>query len=282
MFIKNVKVYGFHHSPWVQAVLLALHDQGIEYDLCLRPPYTVFKKWGVYMPAISINEGPWEIESTEILVKLGYKPILIKEIKAANNAWQGVLHRTDNPFNFFLSFSRGGQVSKSFLNNLVNNFLLSFVALYMFTLINIGKRRLDQQEPENFGDQFLYWEDVLGSSEGPFMDGGNPGIRDFVIFGIVQCHASIPVPTLDAILSDDRLGKFRSWILNMQDRFDKYPYLYSAKYFESEACLPENAGFIQKVVFFLGLILMILLIPLTLPLVLFLMARVQESRIKGF
>ena len=140
----SVKVYGFTHSPWVQAVLLALHDQGIEYDLFLRPPLKVFRKWGVYMPAISINDGPWEIESTEILIKLGYEPISIQEITAANSAWQGVLHRTDNPFNFFLSFSRGGQVSKSFMSNTTSNFLLSFVAFYMFTLINIGKLRLKQ------------------------------------------------------------------------------------------------------------------------------------------
>ena len=278
----KIALYGFTHSPWVQAVLLALHDKGIEYDLFLRPPYEVFKQWGVYMPAISIDYGPWEIESTEMLVKLGFKPIKIEEIHAANSAWQGVLHRTDNPFNFFLSFSRAGQTSDSFLKNVVSNFLLSFVAFYMFTLINIGKRRLDQQEPENFGDQFLYWEGVLHSSEGPFLDGENPGTRDFVIFGIVQCHASIPVPALDAILSDERLGKFRSWILTMQDRFNKYPYLYSANYFESEACLPNITGIFQRIVFFLGLILMILLIPLTLPSVLFLMARVQESRIKNF
>jgi hypothetical protein len=266
----------------VQAVLLALHDQGIEYDLLLRPPYKVFKKWGVYMPAISIDDGPWIIESTEILVKLGYKPILVEEINATNSAWQGVLHRTDKPFNFFLAFARGGQISDSFLRDMVNNFLLSFVAFYMFTLINIGKRRLDQQEPENFGDQFLYWEGVLHSSEGPFMDGEKPGTRDFIMFGIAQCHASIPVPTLDAILSDDRLSKFREWILIMQNRFDSYPYLYSAKYFESEVRLPDNTGLIQRIVFFLGLIVMILSIPLTLPLVFFLMARVQESRIKNF
>ena len=114
------------------------------------------------------------------------------------------------------------------------------------------------------------------------MDGENPGTRDFVMFGIVQCHASIPVPALDAILSDDRLGKFRSWILTMQERFDNYPYLYSSKYFKSEARLPDNAGLFQRIVFFLGLIVMILLVPLTLPLVLFLMVRVQESRIKKF
>ena len=156
------------------------------------------------------------------------------------------------------------------------------MAFYMFILINIGKRRLDQQEPENFGDQFLYWESVLHSSEGPFMDGENPGTRDFVMFGIVQCHASIPVPALDAILSDGRLRKFRSWILTMQERFDNYPYLYSSKYFESEARLPGDAGLFQRIVFFLGLIVMILLTPLTLPMVLFLIVRVQESRIKNF
>ena len=81
----KIALYGFTHSPWVQAVLLALHDKGIEYDLFLRPPYKVFKQWGVYMPAISIDDGPWEIESTEMLVKLGYEPVTTEEINAANN-----------------------------------------------------------------------------------------------------------------------------------------------------------------------------------------------------
>ena len=79
------------------------------------------------MPAISINDGPWEIESKKCWLNWGYEHITIEEINAANRAWQGVLHRTDN-LNFFLSFARGGQVSKSFVNNVVNNFLLSFVA----------------------------------------------------------------------------------------------------------------------------------------------------------
>ena len=35
------KVYGFTHSPWVQAVLLALYDKELEYDLHIRPPYDV-------------------------------------------------------------------------------------------------------------------------------------------------------------------------------------------------------------------------------------------------
>jgi len=278
----NVKVYGFNHSPWVQAVLLALHDQGIKYDLFLRPPYKVFKKWGVYMPAISINNGPWEIESREILVKLGYKPILIEEINAANSAWQGVLHRTDSPFNFFLSFSRGGQVSKSLVNNTISNFLLSFVAFYMFILINIGKVRLRQKGPKNFGDQFMYWENLIKSSEGHFIDGNKPGSRDMIMFGIVQCHSSIPVPALDALIDDQRLQSLRKWIHNMQYYFKEYPYLYSAKFFDSGVTEAVSANLFQIIVFFFGVLIMFLAFPITIPLVLILMGRVEQSRIKNF
>ena len=278
----SVKVYGFTHSPWVQAVLLALCDKELEYELYVRPPYEVFKKWGVYMPAVSLDDGPWEIESTEILTKLGYKPILDDELKAANNAWQGVLHRTDNPFRFFLHFARGGQISRSLVNNTISNFLLSFVAFYMFMLINIGKWRLKQKEPENFGDQFMYWENVLDSSEGPFMDGMKPGSKDLVMFGIIQCHASIPVPALNSLLNDQRLINLRKWVNTMQNYFKGYPHLYTAKFFKSGNPEANSANFFQIVSFFFGLIVMVLAFPITIPLVLILMSRVEKNRIKRF
>ena len=278
----TVKVYGFTHSPWVQAVLLALCDKELEYELYVRPPYEVFKKWGVYMPAVSLDDGPWEIESTEILTKLGYKPILDDELKAANNAWQGVLHRTDNPFRFFLHFARGGQISRSLVSNTISNFLLSFVAFYMFMLINIGKWRLKQKEPENFGDQFMYWENVLDSSEGPFMDGMKPGSKDLVMFGIIQCHASIPVPALNSLLNDLRLINLRKWVNTMQNYFKEYPHLYTAKFFKSDIREANSANLFQIVSFFFGLIVMVLAFPITIPLVLILMSRVEKNRIKRF
>ena len=55
----KIEVYGYSHSPWVQAVLLALFDKRVEHILYQSPPFEVFKKWGVYMPAISINDEPW-------------------------------------------------------------------------------------------------------------------------------------------------------------------------------------------------------------------------------
>ena len=278
----SVKVYGFTHSPWVQAVLLALCDKELEYELYVRPPYEVFKKWGVYMPVVSLDDGPWEIESTEILTKLGYKPILDDELKAANNAWQGVLHRTDNPFRFFLHFARGGQISRSLVNNTISNFLLSFVAFYMFMLITIGKWRLKQKEPENFGDQFMYWENVLDSSEGPFMDGMKPGSKDLVMFGIIQCHASIPVPALNSLLNDQRLINLRKWVNTMQNYFKEYPHLYTAKFFKSDNPEANSANLFQIVSFFFGLIVMVLAFPITIPLVLILMSLVEKNRIKRF
>ena len=134
----KVRVYGFSHSPWVQAVLLALHNKKIDHSLSQNPPLEVFAKWGVYMPAISFDEGPWEIESTQMLTKLGYKKISYEEINAANAAWQGVLHRIDSPFRFFSAFSLGSQTTQSILTDSISNFILSFVFarnIYMFFFI---------------------------------------------------------------------------------------------------------------------------------------------------
>ena len=58
----KVEVYGGSHSPWVQAVLLALHDRDIEHSLRSLPPLEALKHWGVLMPAVSIDDGPWEVE----------------------------------------------------------------------------------------------------------------------------------------------------------------------------------------------------------------------------
>ena len=78
----KVIVYGADHSPWVQAVLLTLHHKGIDYRLRSLPPWQVLKKWGVLMPAVSINEGAWQVESAEILVKLGLEPITAKDLQS--------------------------------------------------------------------------------------------------------------------------------------------------------------------------------------------------------
>ena len=126
----KVEVYGSNHSPWVQAVLLALHEKGIDHALYQLPPLEAFKQWGVLMPAVSIDGEPWEIESTQILVKLGLGPISDDDLQAVQDAWQGVQHRPDNPFQYFSAFARDGDTSPSFFKRSAINFARSFSGRY--------------------------------------------------------------------------------------------------------------------------------------------------------
>ena len=82
----------------------------------------------------------------------------------------------------------------------------------MFTLINFVKLRMQPQEPDDFADQYLYWERALEASTGPFIDGQAVRIRDLLLFGVVQCHSGIPVPPLEPLRSDERLRGLRQWL----------------------------------------------------------------------
>ena len=57
--ITKIKLYGNDHSPWVQAIMLGLHEKGVEYTRSTFPPLEVFKKFLMVTPAASIDDGPW-------------------------------------------------------------------------------------------------------------------------------------------------------------------------------------------------------------------------------
>lgn len=270
----NVEVYGCNHGPWVQAVLLGLHDKGIEYQLRSTPPREALIRWGVYMPAISIDNEPWAIESSEILVKLGFEPISTEDMKAIRRTYQGVLHRADKPLHFIAGWARAGDSSTGFFQRSGRNFLRSFIPFYMFTRLNLIKQIMKPVDPENFGDQYLFWENKLEASSEEFFDGDKPGIRDFQLFGIIQCHASIPVPPLESLMNDEPLANMRRWIASMHERFSDYPNLYSGSYFEPRRPQPVSASLVQRLMFYLGLMTMILALPITLPLAFVLMQKV--------
>ena len=128
----------------------------------------------------------------------------------------------------------------------------------------------------------MYWENALDSSEGSFIDCMKPGSKDFVMFGIIQCHASIPVPALNSLINDQRLPNLRKWVNTMQKHFKGYPHLYTAKYFKSDIMEADSTNLFQTISFFFGLMLMVLAFPITFPLVLILMSRVEKNRIKKF
>ena len=272
----KVKVYGFNHSPWVQAVLLALHDQKIEHDVYQIPSLKIFNKWGIYMPVVSIDENPAEIESTKILQKLGYNAIAQNELRAIQGTWQGVFHRANNPLKFFSAWAHDADAKSNFFKRSINNFLLSFTTFYMFILINLINFRSKNKDPKNFGDQYLFWESELNKSESLFLDGDNPGTRDLLLFGIIQCHASLPVPPLEALQNDARLVEVRNWISKMQVRFKDYVYLHSGEHFEPSVTKTNRTSFLQRCVFYFGMATMFIGFPLSLALVFWCMRKVPR------
>ena len=52
-----VSLYVFDHSPWVQSVLVALHEAEIPYDLTTLPPPKSFLSSGIMMPRLSLMEA---------------------------------------------------------------------------------------------------------------------------------------------------------------------------------------------------------------------------------
>jgi hypothetical protein len=272
----RVTVYGADHSPWVQAVLLGLREKGIEYKEQFLPPLAVFRKWGVLMPAVSIDGKPWQIDSIKILENFDFDPISDQELRLVQNAWQSVLQRPRNPFRFFAGFARIQNPEPHNFKRYAGYLGFSFICFYMFVLINFIKIVIRPKSPDDFADQFLYWEQAVADSNGPFLDGASPGTRDILLFGIVQCHASIPVAALHTLRDDARLDGLRQWIGNMQVRFKDYPHLYSGAYFEPVLSRPETANLVQRLIFYIGLSTMFALLPLTLVLVFVLMKQVPR------
>ena len=268
-----VDLYGVDHSPWVQAVLLGLHDAGIRHDLRTIPTRDVFLSRGVRMPAASIDGDPWKFESTDILADLGYAEVGDAERRLVVRSWQGVAHRPDSAAMFWGGFSLAGDRHPSAPRRFVRNFLRSFITLYMYLLIKTANRLNYMPDAEDYGDQYVPIEEMLESSAGPFVAGEAPDTLDFLLFGIIQCHCSVYVPPVAALQTDPRLDRVRAWIGAMQERFADYLHLYSGVYFSPHSPPPIWATPADRVAFWLGSLFMIGLFPITVPLIAFLAIR---------
>ena len=173
MSVGHMQVYGADHSPWVQAVLLGLHERGVSHDLVTVPPWEVLRQWGVLMPAARIDGGSWGVQSQQILQTLGFEPLAREDLLGVQAAWQGVMHRPDSAWRFWSGFSRIREPGGGLPVRLARAYRRSFSTLYFYLLIRSvvisGKLGPD---PENFGDQFLTWEHRLAEG-GPFLGGSS-------------------------------------------------------------------------------------------------------------
>ena len=263
--MKNlpINLYGNNHSPWVQAIMMGLHEKRLGYSRTTVPPLEVLRQWGPMMPAISIDGEAWTLESSDILRRLGYSKVADEELLAIRRAWTGVMHRTDDWPRFWGEFSLASDPNPNIARRLVNNFLRAFTIPYFFTLIRFGVFSRGYGDPDNHGDAYIYWENRLAERNCDFLGGDKPDSEDFLLFGIVQCHCSVPVPTLLALQADPRLTRVRDWIGRMQRRFSDYPSLFSGVYFAPHSARPKSASGSDQLAFWLGSVACISLLPFT-------------------
>ena len=229
------------------------------------------------MPAASIDAGLWQLESADILGNVGFEPITREQMHLVLGAWQGVMHRTDSAALFWTGFSLAGDRNPLIARRIAHNFCRSFMTMYFFLLIRIRILFAGYSNPENFGDQFIPFEEMLKTSSKPYLSGSEPNTLDFLLFGVIQCHSSIFVPPVTALQSDPRLGNLRNWISAMQNRLTDYDHLYSGMYFAPYTGPPGPASTLDQMAFWLGSIFMVALFPITVPLVALLAFRVSRS-----
>ena len=268
-------IFGQDHSPWVQAVLLGAHERGLEYEWKTTPHLSYFLGNGVMMPAVKFPGDAWMKESTDILQKMGYEAVSHEDISAVRAAWRGVTHRTDRALVFLNQFSKATDKNPDFFKRSLRNFLRSYSSFYFLILLKFFAPKFP--EPISYGDQFLCWVERLEKSEGEYIGGEKPDSLDMLLFGIIQCHCSIPVPPTESIQSDPQLEKLRSWIGSMQVRFNNYPHLYSNHYIEPLGTPLETATLWDRVCFWLGIIDMTILFPITVPLTVFHILKVRRT-----
>lgn len=268
-----IDLYGNDHSPWVQSVLLFLYDKNINYNLRTIPTLSLLFKSGVMMPAMKNESNKWELDSAEILQKLGNDSITSSEKKLIFKTWQGVQHRVDSPLTFFYAFSLCKGFHNNKLFNLYNHALRPLTSIYFFTLLSIIKIKIRKFTiDEKFIDQYTYWNNKLSEQGTKFFGGDALNIIDYQLFGVIQCHCSIPYSPLIKILQKNQeLEHLREWISNMQFKFADYPHLYSADYFSPKQKKIEKASFIERGAYWCGLIGFIAIFPITLLLLTFLL-----------
>ena len=277
---RHVTVYGGDHSPWVQAVLLGLHEKRIPHTVLTAPPASVFANSGILMPAASIDGRAWMLGSGEILAELGFSKVSPEDTRAVFRALYGAPQRVDSGPRFWSRWSRVRDGRETLVGRLWNHFLRAFSVLYFYLTLKSVARQLKLATPDG-PRQFLPWERRLQENGGPFLGGDQPDTLDLQLFGAVQSLCSIPIPPVAILQSDPALPRLREWIGAMHRRFADYRHLYSGGAFEPFLPPTEPAPVLERSAFWAGSLFMLIAFPITVPLWAYYMLRVRRTGMIG-
>jgi len=278
---REVRLFGVDHSPWVQAVLLGLHDRGVPHEFSVTPSPSLFLASGVFMPAVRIDGGAWTYESASILQALGYAEAKPEDASAMLRLFlAGAFERTSSAVRFWSAFSTVRDGSPSALGRLLHQFTRPIVVLTFFLMISAARLRGTGPSDERRLAALEYWNAQLTDGRA-FLGGSEPDTVDLQLFGQVQMQASIPGSTLTILLEAPELATLRDWAARMQARFADYPHLYSGPLFEPKLPAPEAASIGERIAFWTGCAAVILFSPVALALSVYSVVRVGRSGLRS-
>ena len=277
MDARFVRVYGGDHSPWVNAVLLGLHLKQIPHDVITFPPLLVFLRSGILMPVAHIDDGPWLQDSTAILSELGYTGGSADQLRGTNAALRGGTNRTDSAWQFWYRWSLVREPAGGLVARILRSALRGFTVMYFYLTLKRFCRQYGHSPVDRMQSAWLRWNSRLKQSDGPFLGGREPNMADLQLFGAVQCHCSIPVPTVDVLRNDPKLERVREWIGAMQRLCVDYQHLYSGIFFDPALPEPRPSPIAERSSFWVGSVVTVLVFPITLPLWYFYMRHVRTS-----
>lgn len=277
---KHVWVYGGDHSPWVQAVLLGLHEKAIPHTVTTVPPLSVFLHSGILMPAVKIDEGPWVFGSAQILSQFGFSKVDDADQRALQLIFgAGALQRTLRAWDFWNKWSYLRDGHDSLLRRNLHHILRPFSVFYFFTVITLARTRTKPPTDGKLAKGFTYWERRLDSGT-TFLGGEAPDTVDVQLFGQLQMFASIPGRSLHVLQETPDLDGLRAWIERMQARFSAYNHLYSGPFFQPKLAPPAQSPPIERIPYWIGCALVWLLFPLSLAATLFFAALVDRRNLR--
>ena len=270
--MKDIKIFGVQHSPWVQGVRVAFFLHGIENTLTAVPPsFSWVYRYGFVMPVVQIDSKIRYIDSFkiyEMLEKEGYDLGMEKIDRKDRLSFQVELE------SLFLVMHAKGQSRENFgvfssLSTMQNeknifwpNFSRTFLAIYFFLLIRIGiflsKNKHDTiNSCKTFDKKLDFWD--LRLSRQNWVSGESCGFLDCALYGQLQ--------TIASGLTDDCISvlKTKKHILQWLECFSKKLQGYEPRYtdrilFDAPE-KPQSFG-IDAILFWSYFTLFILIFPL--------------------
>ena len=264
-------VYGVHHSPWVQGVMMALHARGVSYRLVSHPPsWASYRECGLVMPQCRWHDGEVTSDSFNIMRRLAER---IPEGAMCSELTHDHQERLERLFLSYVLARTSGRRSPIFVAtwsrmpstnlSLRGSLCRALMSLYFLILILVGRRLaigrgLDPSNVSGLNTSLAGWSEQLGSEN--FLGGRTPGLIDFALFGHIQCMTSGLTDACIPILKSQ--SSLAAWVERMQTHLGGYEYDFSRRIFESDPPHLE-AHWLDQTMFWLGIILAVLCLPIT-------------------